>query len=293
MIVTLGDLTLDILVKPDRHAPGRPPNSPGSVTMTSGGHAANFAVWISRLGGNARFIGKVGGDPAAELLVYDLLKEGVLPETIRVPGSTATLTHIVKAAGGAELIPDRGVAVQLKPEEVLDAWLADAEWLHLPAPSLWALPIATAAARAVRMARDAGARLSIDLGSAEGLKSYGVAKFSVLLKTLRPDVLFATPDQAAMFTAGALGELAHIAILKLGHDGCAAADEQGYREFPGEHSRGIDPTGADDAFDAAWCLNYVATGDVDEACRRANRLRGRVAAHHGTRPKVDLAGTFG
>ncbi len=52
--------------------------------MTGGGSAANFAVWVSRLGENARFIGKVGTDSAAELLEIDLLKEGVLPELISV-----------------------------------------------------------------------------------------------------------------------------------------------------------------------------------------------------------------
>jgi sugar/nucleoside kinase (ribokinase family) len=290
LIVTLGDLTLDILVKPDRHAPGRPPNSPGSVTMTSGGHAANFAVWISRLGGNARFIGKVGKDPAAELLVWDLLKEGVLPETVASDGSTATLTHIAKPAGAPDLVPDRGVAVQLKPEEVQDAWLEDAEWLHLPAPALWAQPIGTAAAKAVRLARQAGARLSVDLESAAGLRAYGVAKLSVLVKTLRPDVIFATQDQAALFTAGALGEMAKVAVLKLGLDGCAAADDSGYREYPPEQRRSLDPSGAEDAFDAAWCLAYLQTGSSEQACVRANRLRARVAAQHGTRPEVDLKG---
>src|SRR5262249_25686978 len=99
VIVTLGDLTLDILVKPDKGAPNKPLNSPGSVTMTRGGRAANFAVWAARLGAGVRFIGKVGNDPAATLLVWDLLKEGVLPETIAARGSTATLAHVIRVGG--------------------------------------------------------------------------------------------------------------------------------------------------------------------------------------------------
>jgi len=290
VFVTLGDLTLDILVKPDRHAPGRPPNSPGSVTMTSGGHAANWAVWTSRLGGNCRFIGKVGRDPAAELLVWDLLKEGVLPETVSEPGSTATLAHIVRSGGGMDLMPDRGVAINLKPQEVEDAWLADAQWLHLPATSFWALPIATAAAKAVRVAKQAKARISVDLCSASGLREYGVAKFVALLKTVRPDVIFATQEEAALFSAGALGELAGVAVLKLGDGGCGVADDKGYREYVAEKGRALDRSGADDAFDAAWCLNYFHTTSVDKACLQANKLYARVAAHVGTRPTVDVRG---
>lgn len=288
MIVTLGDLTLDILVKPDK-AHAAHPNSPGSVTMTSGGPAPNFAVWVARLGGGARFIGKVGDDAAATLLVWDLLKEGVLPETVHTKGSTATLTHVIRAVR-TELIPDRGVAVKLRPEEVEDSWLSDARWLHLPAPSLLALPIGTASAKAVRLARQAKAKLSIDLCSAAAIKAYGAAKLSVLLRTLRPDVIFASEEEAGLFEAGALGDIASVAVLKLREGGCGVSDETGYKEYPPEKLRTVDRAGATEAFDAAWCLTYLATNSVEQACRRAVKLYARVAAHHGTRPEVDLKG---
>lgn len=290
VIVTVGDLTLDILVKPDKHIPGKPVNSPGSVTMTSGGTAAHFAVWAARLGAGVRFIGKVGNDPAAALLIWDLLKEGVLPDTVGDKGSTATLTHIVREGGHVELLPDRGVAVRLKPEEIDASWLRDAQWLHLPAPSLLALPIGTAAARAVRLAREAKARVSIDLCSAGDIKKYGVGKFSVVLKSIRPDVIFATEDEAALFPAGALGELASIAVLRLREGGCGIADEKGYREFGPEKLRTIDRTGASDAFAAAWCVSFLASKNADQACLKAIKLGARVAAHHGPRPEVDLKG---
>lgn len=290
MIVTLGDLTLDILVKPDKNVPGKPVNSPGSVTMTSGGTSANFAVWAARMGAGVRFIGKVGNDPAATLLVWDLLKEGVLPETIAVRGSTATLAHVVRDTGHVELMPDRGVAVHLKPHEIDASWLADAQWLHLPASSLLALPIGTAAARAVRLAREAKAGISIDLCSAPDIKNYGLAKFSVILKSIRPDVVFVTEEVAALFPAGSLGELATIAVLRLREGGAGVADEKGYREFGPEKLRTVDRAGASDAFAAAWCVTYVASKNADQACLKAIKLGARVAAHHGTRPTVDLKG---
>ncbi|MDE3075163.1 MAG: carbohydrate kinase family protein, partial [Chloroflexota bacterium] len=185
MIVALGDLTLNILVKPQLSHQRRTPG-PGSVTMTGGGSAANFAVWASRLGQNVRFIGKVGTDPAAELLEVDLLKEGVLPELVAENGSTSTLVQLVDNAGQQTLMPDPGVAGRLRPEDVRAEWLADATWLHLPATSLYQLPVATAAAKAVRLARQAQARVSIDLASAAALRKYGPGKFAVLLKTIRP-----------------------------------------------------------------------------------------------------------
>ncbi len=287
MIVSLGDLTLDILVKPDKNMPSKPA---GSVTMTSGGTAANFAVWVARLGAGSAFIGKVGNDPAATLLVWDLLKEGVLPETVTAKGSTATLAHVVREDGALQLIPDRGVAVHLKPDEIDPSWLSDAQWLHMPAASLLALPIGTAAARAVKLAREAKAGVSIDLTSASEIRNYGLAKFSVILKSIRPDVIFATEEVAALFPAGSLGELATIAVLRLREGGAGVADDKGYREYGPEKLRTIDRAGASDAFAAGWCVGWLATKNADQACLKAIKLGARVAAHHGTRPTVDLKG---
>jgi len=234
------------------------------------------------------FIGKVGSDQAAGLLVRDLLDEGVIPDISREEGATATITHVLKPLGRPEIMADRAVAVKLMPEEVAESSLRDAEWLHLPAPALQATPIATAAAKAVRLARQAGAKISVDLAPASGLKTYGAAKFAAVLRTIRPNVIFAAQEEAVLFSAGALGELAEFAVLKLSDGGCAIADSKGYRELAPDKRRHIDFAGASDAFDAAWCLTYSKTGSADEAAKRAVTLFAMVAAHHGTRPIVNL-----
>ena len=112
----------------------------------------------------------------------------------------------------------------------------------------------------------------------------------MLLKTVRPDVIFATEEEAALFSAGALGELAEIAVLKLRTGGCGVADDNGYKEYPPEKLRIIDASGAADAFAAAWCMGYLSSKNTEQACAKAIKLSARVAAHHGTRPEVDLKG---
>jgi sugar/nucleoside kinase (ribokinase family) len=52
----------------------------------------------------------------------------------------------------------------------------------------------------------------------------------------------------------------------------------------------LDQDGAGDAFDAAWCMVYAQTNSAEQASQRANKLYARVAAHHGSRPRVDLRG---
>ncbi|MHB8618059.1 MAG: carbohydrate kinase family protein [Chloroflexota bacterium] len=293
VIVTLGDLALDILVQPDRAGGPRRTDSPGSVKMTGGGWAANFAVWVSRLGHNSRAIGKVGTDPAADLLVLDLLKEGVLAEAVTEAGSTATFVHMVQRHGEPVIMPDRGVAPRLKPEELQARWFSGARWLHLPGSVFFEMPIATAAGRAVRMAREAGAKVSVNLAGAAGLKRYGVGRFSVLLKTLAPDVIFSKQDEAMLFSSGALGALAEVAVLRLADGSCVISDERGSLEVPVDslaRAATVDASGVDEAFEAAWCVTHLGTGKADLACRRAMTLAARVAAQPGSRPLVSLAG---
>ena len=56
-------------------------------------------------------------------------------------------------------------------------WLDDCTWLHLPAYSLVAAPVASAAIAAAAMAP----RLSVDLSSTAVLRGYGIGRFRALL----------------------------------------------------------------------------------------------------------------
>lgn len=75
-ICALGDLLLDVIVRLDE------PLAPGSdvraQTRTgAGGQAANVAAWAAALGAEARFVGKRGTDPAAEVVCAELAGRGV------------------------------------------------------------------------------------------------------------------------------------------------------------------------------------------------------------------------
>ena len=76
LVVTLGDLLLDVVVRLDEPlATGADANA---VTNTStGGQAANVAAWVAALGGQARCVARRGEDAAGVWLAADLTARGV------------------------------------------------------------------------------------------------------------------------------------------------------------------------------------------------------------------------
>ena len=105
-------------------------------------------------------------------------------------GTTGVVVSIVHA-GDRSLASDRGVAPSFAPDELDPAWV-DCDVLHLSGYALLREPIAATALLAARLAREQGARVSVDVAAWTEIRSYGPVQFRELLDELAPDVLFAT-----------------------------------------------------------------------------------------------------
>jgi sugar/nucleoside kinase (ribokinase family) len=147
-----------------------------------------------------RFIGRVGDDDLGARLAGELAAAGV---DVRVQhrGRTGCVVVLVEPGGERTMLPDRAAATELGPID--PAWLDSIRWLHLPAYSLCAEPIATSAldaAEAVRAA-DRGAGVSVDVSSVGAVEAFGRARLVELLDGLAPDVVLATAEEAALLGA--------------------------------------------------------------------------------------------
>lgn len=292
-IVTLGDVALDIFVRPDADAaPGT--DTPGLVRMAPGGSAANVAVWAARLGARSSFIGAVGDDYAAGFLRADLEREGVIAHLQRLPAASAAVAVLVDERGERTMIPDRGAALLLAPSMVHEALLPPDCWLHLPAYSLFEAPLAEAALHAADLCRAGGGRVSVDTSSVAPLRAYGRERFLDLLDRIEPEVLLANADEAAYLSGlddaeeGSLilQRAAPVVVWKLGAAGALARGERPVRA-PGLEVPALDSTGAGDAFAAAFIVAWSQDAPLDEALDRANRLAAVVVQHIGARPRLD------
>ena len=184
-ICCLGDLVLDVIVRLEQPlAPGADATS--RIVLRPGGQAANVAAWVSALGGSSRFVGKRGADDAGLLAASRLAELGVdLVGPVETEGN-GVIVSLVDPSGERTMCSDRGVATELRADEIDEAWFDGCAHLHVSGYALLREPVGCAAREAIRVARDAGARVSIDLSSWSAIRDFGAEGFRVSSRSSRP-----------------------------------------------------------------------------------------------------------
>jgi sugar/nucleoside kinase (ribokinase family) len=253
-LVSLGDLILDVIVTLD--GPLVTGDDRGATTKVgAGGQAANVAAWAVALGAEARFVGKRGADAAGELAARELASRGVEiagPET----GRNGVVVSLV-SGGERSMASDRGSATDLSPGELEEAWFA-CDRLHVSGYALLLEPVASAALRAVELARESGALVSIDLSAWSLIDE----PFRDRVRECAPETVFATEHEQELF-----GSLETAWVVKLGAAGVNVA---GVRHAALETAV-ADPTGAGDAFAAGFLVGGVELG-LEAAARCCAKL---------------------
>jgi sugar/nucleoside kinase (ribokinase family) len=242
MIVTLGDLLLDVIVRLEQPlAEGADANA--VTRLGPGGQAANVAAWVAELGGSSRFVGKLADDEAGLAARRGLERYGVEVRGPVVEGRTGTVVSLVAEDGSRTMASDRGVSPELAAGEIEPRWLDGCRLLHLPGYSLLRSPIDGAALRAAELAP----RLSVDLSSWSAIRDFGPERFRARLAALRPEVVFANEDEERIL-GGPLDGCTW--ILKLGPRGARFGAE----ELPALPADAVDTTGAGDALAAGYLV---------------------------------------
>lgn len=259
LVCTLGDLLLDVIVRPDGPL-ALDGDTPALTRAGAGGQAANVAAWAVELGARARVICKLGDDDAGALLAAELERRGVELRGPVVPGRSGIVVSLVAADGGRTMASDRGVAPELAADELEPDWLEGCDVLHISGYSLLREPIAAAALAAARLAP----KVSVDLSSAADIRAYGPERFRALLDELSPDLVFANEEE--LDVVGGLDG----AVVKLGARGARFPDG---RELPARLAEVVDATGAGDALAAGFLV-----GGPELALDAAARCVGRMGA---------------
>ncbi len=243
----------------------------------AGGQAANVAAWAAALGAEARCIAKRGDDAAGELVARELASHGVeLLGTVGA-GATGVVVSLVGADGDRSMASDRGVAPSLEPAELDAAWL-DCDVLHLSGYALLREPISHAALLAARLAREQGARVSVDVAAWTEIRAFGPVQFRELLDSIAPDVLFAT--EAEWEILGGAYLTAPTGVIKRGARGAIVVTEDARLDLAPVAANVVDTTGAGDALAAGFLLG----GSLEEAARRGLEAAARCVARVGSLP---------
>jgi sugar/nucleoside kinase (ribokinase family) len=242
LVCSIGDLLLDVIVR--LQEPLAPGDDAVAVTRAAaGGQAANVCAWAASLGAGARFVGKRAGDEAGAIGHAALAKLGVEVRGPVVDGRTGVVVSLVGEDGDRTMASDRGVATDLRAEELDGAWF-ECDWLHVPTYSLAREPLAAATEAAVAAARDRGAKISLDLSSWTVVRGIDRSRIAAL----QPDLVFATVREREELQLDARW------VVKRGAEGFEVDGEL----FSALTTAVVDSTGAGDALAAGYLVGGPA-----------------------------------
>lgn len=275
MLVSVGDLATDLVVRLGSHVIDPVSDTPASVSLHRGGAAANVAAVSARLGRAARFVGALGTDELSVAAASALRALGV--DVCGPPARRGwSIVVLVDPDGGRRFLTDVGdVDVWPEPDP---AWLDGATRVHFSGYALCNERSAAACLSLASMARERDIPRSIDVCSTSVVSAWGVDRFVEQGRLIEPDVLKANADEAAMvrdrwatWSWTVVTDGAHATSV---YD----PDGRGPLSVPVPHlgREAVDTTGAGDAFVAGFL----------DAWDRHCGWRDSVAAGHAAAARV-------
>ncbi|GAA3634958.1 sugar kinase [Microbacterium awajiense] len=273
-VVTLGES----MVRLTASRPGPLAHS-ATMALGMGGAESNVAIGLARLGVDVAWMSRLGADSGGDLIVRELLAEGVRVAAVRDPEAPTGLMLKERRTPDTVSVTyyRSGSAASRMSSEDLDASLiASARMLHLsgitPALSSSCLE---AVRTAVAIAKDAGVPISLDLNYRRRLwdENDAAAFYGSVMHDV--DIVFAGDDEAAI-AAGISAEPrvlaqrlhgmgAETVVIKRGSLGAFVLTDAGVHSVDALPITPIDTVGAGDAFVAGYLAEHLSGASPAEA----------------------------
>ncbi|NGO72427.1 PfkB family carbohydrate kinase [Streptomyces boncukensis] len=277
-VVTCGEAMLLMLAEP-----GMPLERATHFRRSVAGAESNVAAGLARLGHWARWIGRVGDDPAGEAVLRELRADGIDVSCAEIDPEAPTGLLL------RDSHPERAVDVQyyrrgsaaglLSPDQIAPEALSGVRLVHITGITPMLSETAAQATRAlVERARQAGAAVSFDPNVRHklGTDHEWIRIVGPLLR--EADLVLAGEDELELLLGGGAAEGAK-ALLEMGRartvvvkrrDRTAVAHSpEGTCEQPPFPVRAVDPVGAGDAFAAGWISAWLRGLDHERALAEA------------------------
>ncbi|NJB37856.1 sugar kinase [Croceivirga sp. JEA036] len=281
-VITFGESM--VLFSPDSKGPLRHIHS---FHKSMAGAESNVAIALSRLGHNVGWFSKVGDDEFGRYLEFMVRGEGV--DVSRLIKDKKHSTGLLFKELFAHVNPNvyyyrkNSAASFLEPQDLDSDYLKNTKILHVTGitPAISASAKETAL-EAIKIAKDAGVKISFDPNIRLKLWPLAEAKATLLEFCSYADILFPGIDESeillgtkepteilAKFHAMGASEIA----LKMGKEGCMVSDGTEAVFVPGfVVEKIVDTVGAGDGFAAGYLSSRLKGMPIAEAGSYANGI---------------------
>lgn len=295
----VGDATIDILL-PLSDTEDVYSLAQGGVTNTkmslSPGGTANVAFYITKLGGNSVFAGKVGDDYFGEIFLEDLEKNGIAANiSISKGENTGAVFVLVFPNGERSFIVDRGANAKLRYEDFNLDLIRGSKYCFFSGYSFQDKEILDSLKRLLKeIANDTS--IVFNPGAPNLAQKFREAFINVVQEYA--SVLILNEAEARYLTGcssegemiSSLLSLVDTVALTRGDRGSVLARQNQIYEIKAGSVDVVDTTGAGDAYAAGFIYGLCLGWDVKTAGEFASQVAARVVSRLGARVDVsDLA----
>ncbi|SNS26062.1 PfkB family carbohydrate kinase [Tropicimonas sediminicola] len=261
-VLVLGMAVVDFVLSMERFPTAAAKYRADSAEIVGGGVAANAAVAIARLGGQATLATRVGDDPLADLVLGELAGEGVCIDHVhRAAGGRSSFSSIyIDAAGERQIMNFRGSGLTETTDWIAaapraQAVLVDTRWTAGAAAAL-------ASARAWRVPGIVDGEAPIDLALLEAASHVALSRPG--LASLEPG------EDAATALARLAARIPGWACVTDGENGVWWTEGAEIRHLPAFRVAVKDTLGAGDVWHGAFALALAEGQGEPEAIRFAS-----------------------
>lgn len=261
------------------------------VRMVPGGSVANTLRGLAWLGGKTvappLYAGAVGFDETGDLYERQLRTLGVQTRLARKPGGTGTSTIIVTPDHERTMFTCLAAGRRFGPQDCAEPF-PDCRWLYFTG-YMWDTDNQRAAVqRRAEEARQRGVPVAFDVADPFAVRRYRDAFLAWIPG--RVDLLFGNRQEMSLLVgeqagdgelARRAGQLAPLAVIKLGGDGCIVNAGGEIVASPARPVAVVDTIGAGDCFAAGFLYGLLLGRSIADSSRIANSIASAVVCVEG------------
>jgi len=262
----------------------------------AGGSAANTAYWISQLGGNAGFIGKISNDDLGKQFKSSLKDSGLNDYTVfeSEDNQTGLCAIFITPDGERTMNTYLGAGEHLSVDDLHIDAIKEAKILYMEG-YLWDKPSSKSAfLNAAKINKESGGLNSISLSDVFCVEMHRDSFISFIADDI--DYVFCNEDELNSLTLQSstnesfkyfeekfpkVKEL----ICTLGSEGAVILKNGERHSFEATEARVVDKTGAGDFFAAGYLYGLQKELSIDQSANFANKSAAHVISEIGVRPK--------